>query len=68
MDPDPKATLERQTREAKVIAQVRKWLPELADLDAEIRIVPIDPDDNDGAIFTVEKIRRTFACRRGPTP
>jgi hypothetical protein len=56
---------DRATREAKVLEAVREWLPEVEYGGVTIVITGADPDAADGALFSVTKVRRAFACRRG---
>jgi hypothetical protein len=58
---------DRAAREQNVIDQVREWLPSLGTVGTRIVIEPVDPPNQDGAMFKVTR-DRAFVCRRGDRP
>lgn len=55
---------ERAEREQKVLDTVGSWLPELQ-LGDGIQIDAVDPEKNDGALFSIGRAPGAFVCRRG---
>lgn len=59
--------MSRAESEAKVLETVKEWLPDIGQPGSVIQITSCDPDQHDGAHFSVVRTP-VFVCRRGASP